>query len=66
MESVRIILKLSVSSAYWKREGGENPLFFLPTFKADEKLATRVQGLPATFLLPPVCGTHCLSLNLYL
>lgn len=37
---------LSGSSAYWKKEGGENPLSSLPTFKADEKSAKPSPGVP--------------------
>lgn len=37
---------LSGSSAYWRKEGGENPLSSLPTFKADEKSAKPSPGAP--------------------
>lgn len=48
---------LSVPSAYWKKEGGENPLFFLPPSKLMRNRQSRVQELPATFLLPVLGGT---------
>lgn len=35
---------LSGSRAYWKKEDGENPLFFLPISKADEKSAKPSPG----------------------
>lgn len=43
---------LSGSSAYWKKEGGENPLSCLPTLKADEKSAKPSPGVPGH--LPPL------------